>query len=45
MILEYNHISKAAKEAVQYIEDRRTGKIKPLKTSFKKLNDSIDGFN
>ena len=39
----YTHISKSYNKALDIIDGYRTGKIKPLKTKFKKLNDSLGG--
>jgi len=43
--MQYRHISEAAQEALQYIDDRRNGKQLPLYTNLKKLNKAIDGFS
>ena len=43
--MHYKHISEAAKEALQYIEDRKDGKQLPLYTNLPKLNKAIDGFS
>ena len=37
-ILPFKHISVATNEAVKYIEDRKSHKINPLKTRWKKFN-------
>lgn len=41
MILPISHISKAVNTAIKYIEGRRSGHIKSLQTSFKKLNSAL----
>ena len=44
--ITYNHISKAANDFVDHVENRRIGKNKSLKTSSKKFNNSIlDGLD
>lgn len=42
-ILPFRHISVAANEAVKYIEDRKSHKINPLKTRWKKFNRACGG--
>jgi replicative DNA helicase len=42
-ILEYIHISKATDDILKYINDRRKGINKSLKTKWRKLNNSING--
>lgn len=43
--LPYRHISYAAKKAVEYIEGRRSGRIKSLRVSHQKLNNvTLRGF-
>jgi replicative DNA helicase len=41
--LEYKHISDAAKEIVQYIDDRRNGKVSSLRTRWPKFNKKCMG--
>ena len=41
--LTFKHISHATNEAVQYIDDRRRGAIKSLKTKWKKFNYTAMG--
>ena len=41
--LEYNHIQKASADALQYMDLRRKGKIRSLKTCWKKLNSKLTG--
>jgi len=41
--MEGKHISEASKEALQLIEDRKTGIIKPLATPWPKLNKCLLG--
>jgi replicative DNA helicase len=36
--LEYRHIGDAAKEIVTYIDDRRKGKVRSLRTRWPKFN-------
>lgn len=44
-VLEYRHISHAANQALEYIDGRRKGTIKSLKTSHEKLNQqTLGGF-
>ena len=42
-ILPFKHISVATNEAVKYIEDRKSHKINPLKTRWKKFNRACGG--
>lgn len=42
-VLKISHISKAVDDIVQYIDDRRTGKTKSLKTRFEKFNNLCMG--
>ena len=42
-VLKISHISKAADEIVHYIDDRRLGQTKSLKTRFEKFNDLCMG--
>jgi replicative DNA helicase len=37
-ILAYKHIKEASKDALKYIDDRRAGRVRSLKTKWKKLN-------
>lgn len=41
--LTFKHISHAADEIIQYADERRSGKIKSLKTKWQKLNDTTMG--
>lgn len=41
--LTFKHISHASKEAIEYIDNRRKGNIKSLKTRWSKFNDSCMG--
>ena len=41
--MEGKHISEASKEALQLIEDRKTGLITPLTTPWDKLNKALLG--
>ena len=41
MILEGKHISEVNKETKKLVEDRRDGRIRPLKTPWSKLNTAI----
>lgn len=41
--LEYNHIQKASDDALKYIDLRRKGKIRSLRTCWKKLNSKLTG--
>ena len=41
--LEYVHISRPTKEIVEYIDNRRKGIVRPLKTRWHKLNRSCNG--
>ena len=41
--LEYKHISEAAKEIVTYIDDRRKGKVRSLRTRWPKFNKRCMG--
>lgn len=44
-MIEYKHIKDVAYETSTYIEDRKTGKVKSIKTPWKKLNDNnLGGF-
>lgn len=42
-VLEYKHISNAAKEAISYIDNRRKGKVRSLKTKWSKFNRKCMG--
>jgi len=43
--LPYKHISKAVDSTIQYLNDRRTGKVTSLRTGSPKLNKAtLDGF-
>ena len=42
-VLKIKHISESAKESVKYIDDRRKGLIKSLKTPWKKYNNAACG--
>ena len=41
--LKYKHIKTASDEIIQYIDDRRKGLIRSLRTRWKKLNNAITG--
>jgi hypothetical protein len=41
--LTFKHISHATSEALDYIDSRRKGTIKSLKTRWKKFNDTCMG--
>jgi replicative DNA helicase len=43
MALPYIHISAAADEIMSYMENRRTGKVKSLKTKWEKFNNQCMG--
>ena len=42
-VLEYKHISEAAKEIVTYIDNRRKGKVRSLRTKWLKFNKKCMG--
>ena len=42
-ILKIKHIAESAEESVKYIDDRRKGLIKSLKTPWKKYNNAACG--
>lgn len=41
--LTYRHISHASDEIIKYIEERRSGNIKSIKTRWDKFNDQTMG--
>ena len=41
--LEYKHIQEASKEALEYIDNRRKGRVRSLKTRWSKLNTKLVG--
>ena len=42
-MLKYHHISQATHEILEYIDDRRAGNIKSLKTRWEKFNNQCMG--
>ena len=41
--LTFSHISNASKSIIKYIDDRKEGRIRSLKTRWSKLNNSLAG--
>lgn len=41
--LKYRHIRRASDEVLQYMDDRRLGKIRSVKTRWEKLNNAVTG--
>jgi len=41
--MEYRHIDYGIDSTIEYIRKRKSGEIKSLKTSFKKLNNALMG--